>query len=165
MRDRVRWMSWVLALGFVSGCSQVAPSASAAQPAAAQAQWPPMTVYKTPTCGCCSVWIEHVRAAGFEVQAVDVDDLGPAKAQAGVPFGKGSCHTARVGDYFIEGHVPVADIQRLLRERPAGRGLVLPGMPLGSPGMELPDGRREAFTVELVADDGSTTVWSHHQAR
>lgn len=125
---------------------------------------PLMTVHKTPACGCCSVWVEHMRDAGFRVETVDVDDLGPVKAEFGIPYGKGSCHTAQVGDYFVEGHVPAGDIQRLLAERPRARGLVLPGMPLGSPGMEMPDGRRQAFTVELVNDDGGFTVWAHHAA-
>ena len=91
--------------------------------------------------------------------------MGPVKQELGVPYGKGSCHTAEIGGYFIEGHVPIEDIRRLLDERPAARGLTLPGMPLGSPGMELPDGRSQAFTVELVAEDGSTTAWAHHPAR
>lgn len=141
-----------------------APAPAPAETEAAIAQWPKMTVHKTPACGCCSVWVERMRDAGFEVETIDVDDLGPIKAEAGIPYGKGSCHTARIGDYFVEGHVPAGDIQRLLAERPQARGLVLPGMPLGSPGMEMPDGRRQAFTVELVAEDGSTTDWAHHPA-
>lgn len=99
------------------------------------------------------------------MEVVDTDDMGPIKQQLGVPYGKGSCHTAQVGGYLVEGHVPVDDIRRLLRERPQARGLVLPGMPAGSPGMEMPDGRRDAFTVELVAADGSSSAWSHHPAR
>ena len=128
-------------------------------------QWPAMTVYKTPFCGCCVVWIEHAEAAGIPVQAVEVDDMGPTKQELGVPYGKGSCHTATIGGYFIEGHVPIQDIRRLLVEQPDARGLALPGMPMGSPGMEMPDGSAEAFTVELVARDGSTSEWAHHPAR
>ena len=127
--------------------------------------WPTMTVYKTPSCGCCAVWIDHVSAAGIPVETIDVADMGPIKQELGVPYGKGSCHTARIDGYLIEGHVPIEDIRRLLDERPRARGLVLPGMPLGSPGMEVPDGRRQAFTVELVAEDGTTTAWAHHPAR
>lgn len=126
---------------------------------------PVVTVHKTPACGCCSVWVEHMRQAGFVVETVDIDDLGPVKAELGVPYGKGSCHTARVGPYFVEGHVPAGDIKRLLAERPQALGLVLPGMPMGSPGMEMPDGSRQAFTVELVTPDGGTTAWAHHPAR
>ncbi|MCD9006226.1 DUF411 domain-containing protein [Luteimonas sp. XNQY3] len=121
-----------------------------------------MVVHKTATCGCCSVWIDHVREAGFGVEVVDEADLGEVKARLGVPFAKGSCHTAEIEGYLVEGHVPAEDIRRLLAERPDARGLVLPGMPLGSPGMEMPDGRRQAFTVELVDRDGVTRPFSHH---
>lgn len=143
-----------------SQATQVADAAT--DPDAGQ---PTMHVHKTATCGCCSVWIEHVRDAGFRVEAVDVEDLGPVKARLGVPYAKGSCHTAEIGGYLVEGHVPVEDIRRLLAERPDARGLVLPGMPLGSPGMEMPDGRRQAFTVELVERDGTTRPFSRHPAR
>ncbi|MGY0633719.1 DUF411 domain-containing protein [Luteimonas sp. A478] len=171
----------------LAACAEPEPGATAADPPAAAAPaeatatattppadadadipmagWPTMTVYKTPSCGCCVVWIEHVNAAGIPVETVDVTDMGPIKQELGVPYGKGSCHTASIDGYLIEGHVPIEDIRRLLDERPRARGLVLPGMPLGSPGMEMPDGRSQAFTVELVAEDGSTTAWAHHPAR
>ncbi len=123
---------------------------------------PPMTVQKHPACGCCSVWIEHVRRAGFSVVEENIEDMAPAKAAAGVPAAMGSCHTARVGGYFIEGHVPVEDVLRLLRERPDARGLAVPGMPLGSPGMEHPDGVVQPYTVHLVLADGSTREFSRH---
>lgn len=138
------------------------PAPQASPVPQAEGAWPRMTVHKTPTCGCCTVWVEHVREAGFEVDVVDVDDLGPVKQRLGVPYAKGSCHTAEVGGYLVEGHVPASDIARLLAEAPAARGLVLPGMPLGSPGMEMPDGRRDAFTVELVDADGSAQPFQHH---
>ena len=128
----------------------------------ANAALPHVVVHKTPTCGCCGSWIEHLRAAGFQVEAQDHDDLGPAKERLGVPYGKGSCHTAEVGGYLVEGHVPAADIKRLLAEKPDARGLVLPGMPIGSPGMESPDGRVQPYTVELVERDGSTRPWASH---
>src|SRR3546814_6711454 len=86
-----------------------------------------MTVHKTPTCGCCGAWIDHVQKAGFTVDVHDMDDLGPVKERLGVPYAKGSCHTAEIGGYVIEGHVPAADIKRLLEEKPDARGLVLPG--------------------------------------
>lgn len=175
----MRRFTLTLTAGFapfaLAACAEPAPSLAAEPPAQqvqtvaaadpAVAQWPGMTVHKTPTCGCCSVWADHMREAGFEVETIDVDDLGPVKAEVGVPYAKGSCHTARIGDYFVEGHVPAEDIRRLLVERPRARGLALPGMPLGSPGMEMPDGRRQAFTVELVTEDGGTTPWAHHPAR
>ena len=96
------------------------------------------------------------------MQVVENDDLGPIKAQVGVPPGRGSCHTAQVDGYFVEGHVPADDIVRLLTERPDARGLALPGMPMGSPGMEVPSGEIQPYTVELVANDGRTTPFSHH---
>nr|WP_235568655.1 DUF411 domain-containing protein [Lysobacter sp. Root983] len=123
---------------------------------------PKMVVHKSPTCGCCSLWVDHVRAAGFEVEVRDREDLSAIKERLGVPYAKGSCHTAEVGGYFVEGHVPAVDIQRLLQERPQARGLTVPGMPAGSPGMEMPDGSKQAYAVELVADDGTTTAYARH---
>ncbi len=148
----------------------VAPAAGAATAAAqagragqaAEAALPTVLVHKSPSCGCCGVWVEHLRQAGFNVDVRDVDDMGPVKQRLGVPHGKGSCHTAEVGGYLVEGHVPAEDVKRLLAQRPAARGLVLPGMPMGSPGMEMPDGRVQPYTVELVAQDGSTTPFAHH---
>ena len=103
-----------------------------------------------------------MRKAGFPVEARNENDMGAIKAQAGVPFGKGSCHTAMVGGYFIEGHVPAEDVRGLLAEKPDALGLVLPGMPMGSPGMEMPDGRSQPYTVQLVAKDGSTSAYAQH---
>ena len=144
-----------------------APAAPTADPegataAIADSALPHVLVHKTPTCGCCGSWIEHLRDAGFSVEAQDHDDLGPAKERLGVPYGKGSCHTAEVGGYLVEGHVPAEDIKRLLAEKPDARGLVLPGMPVGSPGMESPDGFVQPYTVELVERDGSTRPWASH---
>ena len=105
-------------------------------------------VYKTPTCGCCGNWVNHLRAAGFDVKTTDLPDLTALKRSNGVPQSMASCHTALVGGYVIEGHVPASDIRRLLKERPRVAGLAVPGMPMGSPGMEHPDPRRhEAFEV------------------
>lgn len=133
-----------------------------AVPGASAATAPRMVVHKTPTCGCCGLWVEHIRQAGFRVEVRDTEDLHPVKVRLGVPYGKGSCHTAEVDGYLIEGHVPADDIRRLLAQRPQARGLVLPGMPLGSPGMETPDGRVQPYTVELVAKDGSTSAFGQH---
>ena len=91
-----------------------------------------------------------------------MQDLGPVKERLGVPYAKGSCHTTEIGGYLVEGHVPAEDIKRLLREKPDAVGLVLAGMPMGSPGMEAPDGQREPFTVELVRRDGTTEPFSTH---
>lgn len=140
-----------------------AVEAPGSAPAPASAR-PRMLVHKNENCGCCGSWVEHMRKAGFVVDTRNEDDMNPVKERLGVPYGKGSCHTAQVGPYFIEGHVPAADIQRLLAEKPAARGLVLPGMPGGSPGMELADGSTDAFVVELVALDGSTHAYSEHPA-
>ncbi|UTA55603.1 DUF411 domain-containing protein [Lysobacter soli] len=123
---------------------------------------PVVQVHKSPTCGCCAVWVDHLRAAGFPVEVHNEDNLNPLKERLGIPYGKGSCHTAVVGGYVIEGHVPAQDIKRLLAESPDAKGLVLPGMPLGSPGMESPDGRSQPYTVELIGLDGSTNAFSQH---
>lgn len=162
----------VLAVAGLGACTQDASSAQPTTSPSAQvvvqsadatpAALPRMTVHKTPTCGCCGVWIDHVQKAGFTVDVHDMDDLGLVKERLGVPYAKGSCHTAEIGGYVIEGHVPAADIKRLLEEKPNARGLVLPGMPLGSPGMEVPEGRQQPFTVELIHRDGTTEPFAPH---
>jgi hypothetical protein len=139
-----------------------APAASASPAITAPARMQQMVVHKSPTCGCCSAWVDHMRAAGFQVEVRETDNLHPVKERVGVPLGKGSCHTAEIGGYFIEGHVPAEDVERLLAQKPDAKGLVLPGMPAGSPGMELPDGRSEPYAVELVHRDGTTRAFSAH---
>ena len=119
-------------------------------------------VHKDPSCGCCEHWVTHLRQAGFKVEVFEADNMGAIKERLGVPFGKGSCHTGEVEGYLIEGHVPAADIHRLLAERPKAKGLVLPGMPIGSPGMEIPGTPAEPFVVELVRLDGETEPFSSH---
>lgn len=123
---------------------------------------PVMLVHKNASCGCCGAWVDQMRAAGFSVDVRDVDNLDAVKARVGVPAGKGSCHTVEVGGYFVEGHVPALDIKRLLAEKPEAKGLVVPGMPAGSPGMEMPDGRVQPYVVELVARDGTTSDFARH---
>lgn len=123
---------------------------------------PRMVVHKSASCGCCGSWVEHMRNAGFQVEIRDSDNINPIKERVGVPLGKGSCHTAEVGGYFVEGHVPAQDIKRLLAQKPDAKGLVLPGMPAGSPGMETPDGTTQPYTVDLVGRDGSTTAFARH---
>lgn len=119
-------------------------------------------VFKTPTCGCCSKWIAHLEAAGFEVESKDLPDLASLKRENGVPMELGSCHTALVDGYVIEGHVPAADIARLLAERPKVAGLAVPEMPLGSPGMEHPDpSRHQPFDVLSFGSDGVKIFASH----
>lgn len=124
---------------------------------------PAVTVWKSPTCGCCSAWLRHMRAAGFQLSAIDVgpEQLNAFKRMAGLPESLWSCHTARVGRYVIEGHVPAADVHRLLAEAPEALGLTVPGMPVGAPGMEL-DGRRDPFATLLILKDGSTRLFAQH---
>jgi hypothetical protein len=158
-----------LALG-LAACAKT-PATSAANDAASatptsaalvvDATLPPIVVFKSPTCGCCELWVEHMRGAGFQVEVKETQDMGAIKAEAGVPVGQGSCHTAKVGNYYLEGHVPAADVKRLLTEAPDARGLIVPGMVPGSPGMEQ-GGVTKPYDVLLLAKDGSTTVYSHH---
>lgn len=123
---------------------------------------PAITVRKHPSCGCCNVWIGHLREAGFVVDALDVQDMAAVKDAAGVPEAMASCHTAEVAGYFIEGHVPADDIARLLRERPVAKGLAVPGMPLGSPGMEHPQGIVQPYQVMLIQEDGGSREFSRY---
>lgn len=122
-----------------------------------------MTVYKTPTCGCCAKWVEHVRAAGIKVKVVEVPSTAAARSSAGIKEKYGSCHTGMINGYAIEGHVPVADIQRLLKEKPKAKGLAVPGMPMGSPGMEGP--YKDAYSVLLITEDGSTVFQKYPGSR
>lgn len=117
-----------------------------------------VTVYKSPTCDCCTSWIQHLRANGFTILARDLGDVGEVKAQLGVRPDLASCHTAVVDGYVIEGHVPADLIRRLLAERPAVKGLAVPGMPVGSPGMEQGD-RKDPYTVFAFDENGRTTVY------
>ncbi|NQV56430.1 MAG: DUF411 domain-containing protein [Rhodospirillales bacterium] len=117
-------------------------------------------VYKSPTCGCCSGWIAHMRRNGFTVKAKNVEDLDAIKRMAGVDDDLESCHTAFVSGYAIEGHVPADSVKRLLSEKPAVRGLAVPGMPGGSPGMEGAD--REKFDVLIFKSDGSRKIYRRY---
>lgn len=122
---------------------------------------PRITVYKTPTCGCCALWVDHLRAHGFEVVVHDVPSTNAQRRRAEVPTELGSCHTALVAGYSIEGHVPAREILKLLRERPSAIGLAVPGMPIGSPGME--DGNRVApYDVLLFDRAGNRRVYAQY---
>lgn len=114
---------------------------------------PSISVYRNPTCGCCHKWVEHLAENGFSVTVHDVPNVAAVKGRFDVPPELASCHTAEVGDYVIEGHVPAVAIHRLLAERPQGRGLAVPGMPAGSPGME--GGEPETYDVVLFGDASS----------
>jgi len=129
---------------------------------AAEPALPSITVYKSASCGCCRLWVQHLMQAGFTVQVKNLDNLNAVKQRVGIPAGLGSCHTAEVGGYFVEGHVPAQDIKRLLREHPRAKGLAVPGMPAGSPGMEVPSGKVQPYDVQLVAHDGKTSVFARH---
>lgn len=126
----------------------------------AQAALPPVQVYKSAGCGCCEEWIKHLQVNGFSVQAQDVPDTGVYRQRFGIPQELGSCHTARVAGYALEGHVPAADIKRLLKEKPQAAGLAVPSMPLGSPGMEGP--RKDPYDVFLVGKKGERSVYRHY---
>jgi hypothetical protein len=132
-----------------------------AAPAQQSAPLPVVKVWKTPTCGCCGKWIRHMEAAGFRVEATDVDNVDPVKTANGLPLNLASCHTALVGGYVVEGHVPASDVRRLLREKPAILGLAAPGMPAGSPGMDVPGS--PPYDVLSVRRDGVTSVYATHR--
>lgn len=117
-------------------------------------------VYKSPTCGCCEKWVAHLQASGFTVHSKNVNDIPAVRKQLGMPDRLGSCHTAKVGGYVVEGHVPASDIQRLLREKPKALGIAVPSMPPGSPGMESRN--PIPYDTLLVRADGSTQIFAHH---
>jgi len=139
-RDVLRWAA--------AGSVLLASAARAEAP-------PPMTVYRDPGCGCCHTWVEHLRANGFNVTLVDAPSMKAVKARYEVPPALAACHTGEIGGYVIEGHVPAAAVKRLLAEKPIGRGLAVPGMPAGSPGME--GGEPEIYEVMLFGDGAPQT--------
>ena len=128
--------------------------------AAAGEARPLVEIWKSPTCGCCGGWTRHLQQSGFATQVHLVDDTSDARRVAGIPDRLASCHTARVGGYAIEGHVPAADIRRLLAERPKAVGLASPGMPAAAPGMDLASS--EPYDVLLVGRDGRTMLFARH---
>ena len=164
--NRVRSLSLLAIMAGLSACAPTtgAPVAvvAAVEQSAEVHGLPVALVHKSPTCGCCGLWVDHLKEAGFQVEVRNSEDVTPVKQRLGVPYGKGSCHTAEIAGYFIEGHVPAEDIKRLLAEKPDAKGLVLPGMPMGSPGMEGPEGTARPYTVELVGRDGTTSPFSQH---
>ena len=120
------------------------------------------TVYKDPTCGCCSKWVELLRKEGFAVTANDVRDIAAIKDKYGVPQALRSCHTALINGYVVEGHVPLADVARMLKEKTAIAGLAVPGMPIGSPGMEVQGVPAQAYKVIAFNRDGKTSIFVSH---
>ena len=131
---------------------------------AGQAQKAPATmeVFKSPTCGCCSKWVEHVQQGGFTVKVSDVSDaaLDALKQKHGIPRTAQSCHTGLIDGYVVEGHVPVSEIHRMLKERPAITGIAVGGMPIGSPGMEVPGQRPQTYSVITFDKEGAIKVFS-----
>lgn len=119
----------------------------------------PISVYKSPACGCCAQWVDYMRKNGFDPKVQDVDNIGALKLKLGVREEFSSCHTTEVGGYIVEGHVPVESVQRLLKERPKIAGIAVPGMPAGSPGMEVPSGKKDSYNVVAFTSDGKTTVF------
>ena len=120
-----------------------------------------ITVYKSPSCGCCGDWVKHLEENDFEVEVHDMDNLNPIKQEAGLTPALASCHTAFINGYAIEGHVPAKDIRTLIEQAPKARGLTVPGMPAGSPGMEMGD-RQDAYQVLLYNDEGQTRVFAEY---
>lgn len=149
----LRGLAGLLLAAWLPGAAQAkAPVPVAANPA------PSMTVYRSPTCGCCGKWIEHIKAQGFKVEDIQSGDMDQVKDRLGVPEPLRSCHTAIVGGYVVEGHVPAADILGLLKQKPKDAvGLAVPGMPAGTPGMEM-GGRKDPYDVVEFDKQGKTRV-------
>ena len=140
-------------------------AAAFAAPAVAKQHAAPLVeVWKDPSCGCCKDWIKHLEANGFAVRVFETGNAA-ARSRLGLPAKFGSCHTASVGGYVVEGHVPAREIQRLLKDRPAALGLAVPAMPVGSPGMDGPEygGRRDPYDVLLVQRDGRSAVYQSYR--
>lgn len=121
---------------------------------------PVMQIFKSPTCGCCGEWVDHVEAAGFPTEVTDTNAMGAVKERLGIDANYHSCHTAVIGDYVFEGHIPAHVIERFLKEKPDALGLAVPGMPIGSPGMEMDD-RRDPYDVLIIRRDGTGAVYEH----
>lgn len=128
-------------------CSQAAAAAT-------------LEVFKSPYCGCCGAWVEHMRAAGFTVKVTEVEDMANFGSQLGVPENLRSCHTTKAGKYLIEGHVPAADVKRLLKEQPNALGIAVPGMPAGSPGMDQGP-EKEPYKTILFTAKGERVFAAH----
>ena len=141
--------------------SAAALAALSALPAFAALAGPEVQVFKSPSCGCCGSWVEHMRTAGFMVKVTEVNDTTAARKRLGLPDRYGSCHTATVGGYVLEGHVPAAEVKRLLASKPKAIGLAVPGMPPSAPGMDVP-GRKDPYEVLLVDTSGQSTVFANY---
>jgi hypothetical protein len=158
LSNHLRRAVFLIALGLVAAWADTVWMA--AQSASAK---PQLTVYKSDTCGCCAKWVEYMQANGFDVKAVDVPDIDKVKAERGVPNAAASCHTAVVNGYVVEGHVPADLVKRMLKEKPAIVGIGAPGMPIGSPGMEMPNGQKEPYSIVAFDKAGKTTLYQRIQ--
>lgn len=147
MKKSMRMFSGLLAL-FIATTSAIAGELAEIE------------VWKNPNCGCCVKWIDHLRQNGFDVIAHNVSSVDPVRARLGIPDRYASCHTAKVAGYVIEGHVPAADVKRLIEQRPMAKGLAVPGMPVGSPGMEGP--YSEPYQTLLIGPAGKAKVFAEH---
>lgn len=141
--------------------SLAASVAVTALPALAAAALPLVEVFKSPTCGCCGAWVDHLKAAGFPVKVTEVGNTTGTRKRYGLPDKFGSCHTGIVNGYVVESHVPADDVKRMLALKPAAIGLAVPGMPPGSPGMEVGN-RRDPYDVFLIDRSGRETVFAHY---
>jgi hypothetical protein len=141
--------------------SAVALAALATVSAHAVVALPEVQVFKSPSCGCCGAWVEHMKAAGFAVKVTEVNDTTAARKRLGMPDRYGSCHSATVGGYVLEGHVPATEVKRLLKAKPKAVGLAVPGMPPSAPGMDTP-GRKDPYQVLLVDASGSSKVFANY---
>ena len=155
MFSKIKWFG-LTALGAVGIAAGIALTGQS-PPAGPATE---ITVYRSPSCGCCIKWVDHVEAAGFRATVIDVENLAEVKAMNGITATLGSCHTAIADGYVIEGHVPASDIRRLLEERPAVAGLAVPGMPTGSPGMEGPN--PQPYDVLAFDKSGRVEVFARH---
>lgn len=126
--------------------------------------FPQVEVFKSPYCGCCGAWVDHMKAAGFQVKVTQVSDTSAARKSLGLPDGLASCHSAKVGDYALEGHVPAAEVQRLLASKSTAIGLAVPGMPASAPGMDAP-GRTDPYQVLLIDKQAKSTVFASYPKR
>jgi hypothetical protein len=155
-------LSTVVSIATASADESAATQEPAESPVErAPSLFPEGVVYKNASCGCCTGWLEHMENNGFDLTANNVDNLQQVKERVGIPFGMGSCHTTEIGGYFVEGHVPAEDVRRLLTEKPKAKGLTVPAMPIGSPGMESGD-RVDPYEVLLVHEDGTTSVYAKY---
>ena len=156
----MRRLLQLTAVAFLAACgnADAAPASEVELAAAVDQSLPTVVVYKTETCGCCNGWVEHMRAAGFQVDARNVRDIMSVKMEAGVPGAMVTCHTALVDGYVVEGHVPAEYIKQMLADHPDIAGIGVPGMPVGSPGMEGPN--PQPYQVLAFNHDGNVSVYA-----